>query len=147
MKTLVIDTIKNRQWEFENVTTFEDERLLKIKSELGDELSHTSWDIKNGTITFFSDETSEKESTRKRAQLFKEKGVPSHIALSVKFYNEPKTVYDSQLRRHYTDVGSGYRTILVPLDQYKDVVADLEQEDCKIIGEDYVWQTKEIIQN
>ena len=147
MKTLVVDTIKNRQWEFENLTTFEDERLMKIKSELGDELSHTFWNFKKGTITLFSEETSKKTSAINRAQLFKEKGVPSHIVLSVKFYNLPKTVYDSQLRRNYTDIGDGYQTIMVPLDHYQDVLDDLEKEDCKIIGEDYVWQPKETIQN
>lgn len=147
MKTLVIDTIKNRQWEFENLACFDDERLRRIQRELHDDLSHTSWDVKNNTITLFSEESAEKESSMRRAKLFKEKGIPSHISVTIKFYNEPVIAYDSQLKRRFSDLGSSYKTIMVPLDHYNEVVSDLENVDCKIIGEDYVWQTKEAILN
>lgn len=147
MKTIVIDTIQNRQWEFENLNNFDDSRLRRIQNELRGKLSHTSWDIVNRTVTLFSEETAQLESAKKRAQLFKEKGVPSHIAIAVKFYDIPVKARDSQLKKDYSDIGTGYRTIKVPLDHYQDVINDLQKVDCKIIGEDYLWETQEAIQN
>jgi len=147
MKTIVIDTILNRQWEFEDMKTFEDARLRRIQDELRGKLSHTSWDILHKTVTLFSEESYKSELSRKRAQLFKDKGVPTHIVISAKFYDIPVRVRDSQLRRDYTDIGDGYRTIKVPLDHYEDVVHDLSQANCKIIGEEYLWETQEAIRN
>lgn len=145
MKTTVIDRIKGRTFEFEGSMGFDDERLTKIKDEVKDDLDTTVWSGNDRTFTLHSkSKDSHGQAIReKREKLFAEKGIPTHVQVECKFYNNTVVVRNSALRRNVTDIGNGeYRTLMIPYDQYEDVKEDLYNDnDCKVIGSTYVWNT------